>query len=85
MAARLILLGALFLGAGILFLILRRAAGRYEAEQRRLGNWDEKGPLYVSQPPPASTRSYRMEWILEARGLWRSRRRPRSDSSPSDS
>ena len=32
--------------------LVRRAARRFAARQRKLGRWDEEGPLVETEPPP---------------------------------
>jgi len=57
------------------------AARRYAAQQRRLGSWDERGPLYESDPPPAKYVSFGMERVLELHDVWHSTPRRRDEGS----
>jgi len=65
------------LGIGLLLLILGEflvvglAARRYEARQRKLGRWDEYGPLVETQGPPSSVRGGRMGERIEVIGRWK--------------
>jgi hypothetical protein len=77
---------SVFLGLLVLSgLLMRRAAQRYEAHQRELGNWDEYGPLVETEPPPSATRGGTMNWHLEVIGKWKGRiiakRRPHEPPS----
>jgi hypothetical protein len=72
---------AAFVVVFIAVLIGFRAAGwRFAAQQRRLGRWDEYGPLEETTRPsgasPGGEMSERLEVIGEWKGEVRSRRRP---------
>lgn len=56
-----------------LVLLMRRAAIRFAARQRRAGRWDDKGPLVETEPPPHTIEGGNMSEILEAKGLWHGR------------
>jgi hypothetical protein len=64
---------------GLLF-GFRVAARRFAARQRRLGRWDEYGPLEETEEPPVSGKYGFMDERLEVIGKWKgrvlSRRRP---------
>ena len=53
------------------FFVLFLAARRFEARQRRLGRWDEYGPLVETKGPPATVRGGRMNERLEVIGRWK--------------
>ena len=75
---------ALILAVGMLlcaWLVMRVAAGRYEARQRRLVKWDEYGPLVETEgPPKGPSMSGNMSERTEVAGEWHGevlrRRRP---------
>jgi hypothetical protein len=48
----LLVFAAAFLLLYVLFLMLRRYASRFEAEQRRRGLWNENGPIHPVTLPP---------------------------------
>lgn len=64
----------LLIVGGAWFWWIRRAARRFEAEQRRLGRWDAQGPLVETAPPPSGTYGYvgggNMSERLEVTGQW---------------
>jgi hypothetical protein len=67
--------------ACIAILVAARIGGsRYEKRQRRLGKWDEYGPLVESKGPPHGMRGNDMNERLEITGKWQPeivrRRRP---------
>lgn len=47
------------------------AARRFEARQRKLGRWDEYGPLVETKAPDRRVRGGRMEERLEVIGQWK--------------
>ena len=47
----LVAIAACLLILGGAFVFARRASRRFEAEQRRLGRWDEHGPLHPTDAP----------------------------------
>jgi hypothetical protein len=50
---------------------VRFAARRFEARQRKLGRWDEYGPLVETKGPPSTVRGGRMNERLEVIGRWK--------------
>jgi hypothetical protein len=52
----------------VVFLI---AVQRFAAHQRRLGRWDEYGPLEETQGPPHSMQGGQMSERLEVVGKWK--------------
>jgi hypothetical protein len=72
---------AAFLAVFIAVLIgFRASARRFAAQQRRLGRWDEYGPLEETSRPPAAATGGEMSERLEVIGEWKGdvlrRRRP---------
>ena len=75
---------------GMFWLILH-GVRRFAAEQRRLGRWDEQGPLVETEAPPESGAvmwGHGMNERLEVDGQWhgaviRDRRRKGAHSDPS--
>jgi hypothetical protein len=77
-------------------LLVRHAIRRFVAQQKRLGRWDDKGPLVETEPPPSAPRGYGvggMNERLEVIGEWHGKvlrdRRPKSvqpdaSTSPDD-
>jgi hypothetical protein len=78
--------------AGVLvcsLLLMRRSARRFAEEQKRLGRWDDQGPLVETRGPPHTTRGGEMGERLEVAGLWDppvvKDRRPKTDEQhPAD-
>ena len=52
-------------------------ARRHERERIRKGEWDAKGPLETSEPPPSMTKGYGMEERREVIGEWQGERQRR--------
>lgn len=52
------------------FAVYRSAARRFEARQRKLGRWDEYGPLVETQGPPHHIRGGNMDERREMVGDW---------------
>lgn len=52
------------------FMVYRTAARRFEARQRKLGRWDEYGPLIETEGPPKHIRGGNMDERLEIGGEW---------------
>lgn len=58
--------------AGVLLLVVSLAARRFERTQRKLGRWDQYGPLEETEPPPREGyRSRSMAERLEVVGTWK--------------
>lgn len=55
--------------------LLRHAAIRYAAQQRKLGRWDDEGPLVETEGPPRTPgpEGGNMNERLEITGRWRGR------------
>ncbi len=53
------------------FFVLFLAARRFEARQRKVGRWDEYGPLVETKGPPSTVRGGRMNERLEVIGRWK--------------
>ena len=43
---------------------------RFAARERKLGKWDDQGPMVETQPPPHRVRNAGMEERLEVIGEW---------------
>ena len=78
---------AILVGIGaFILLLLWLGARRFAAKERRLGKWDQYGPLVETQPPPHQVKSGLMSWRLEVVGKWKGRvlRQRRPKEKPSD-
>ena len=62
-----LILLALLLVAVLAMLV---SARRFEARERRLGKWDDNGPLVETDGPPERFRNAGMEERLEVAGEW---------------
>lgn len=54
----------------VLVLAMFVSARRFEAKERRLGKWDDNGPLVETEGPPSRSRNAGMEERLEVIGAW---------------
>lgn len=52
------------------WLLIRGAAIRFANQQRRLGRWDDEGPLVETRGPPHMIEGGGMSERLEVAGLW---------------
>jgi hypothetical protein len=79
------LICVVLLGGGML-LIVYLAARRFTERQRKLGRWDEYGPLVETEKPPLGIRGGDMGERLEVIGRWKGkvlrRRAPGEKPSP---
>ena len=62
---------SLLLGLLVVFVLAMWISGRrFAARERKLGKWDDKGPIVETQGPPHRFRNDSMDERLEVIGEW---------------